>query len=73
MTLLRENIIREGVSSIMGNRYVKSDDNKKILYNNAKTLYGHSMSQSLSCDEIKFDKNVCLEDILKISDDADIG
>ena len=38
----------------MGDRYVKSDDNKKILYADANNLYGHSMSQSLPYDEYKF-------------------
>ena len=63
MILLIENNLQGGISSIMGNRNVKSDDNKKILYNEAINLYGHSMSQSLPYDGIKFDKNVCLEDI----------
>ena len=57
----------------MGDRYVKSDDNKKILYIDAKNLYGHSMSQMLPCDEIKFNKNVKLEGILNTPDDSVIG
>ena len=57
----------------MGDRYVKSDDNKKILYIDANNLYGHSMSEPLPYDEIKFDKNVKLEDILNTPDDSDIG
>ena len=32
MILLLENNIRGGISSVMGDRYVKSDENKKILY-----------------------------------------
>ena len=35
----------------MGDRYVKSDENKKILYIDANNLYGHSMSQPLPVDE----------------------
>ena len=31
------------------------------------------MSESLPYDEIKFDQNVNLEDILKTPDDSDIG
>ena len=31
----------------MGDRYVPSDDSKKILYIDAKTLYGWAMSESL--------------------------
>ena len=57
----------------MEDRYVKSDDNKKILYIDANNLYGHSMSQSLPYDEITFDKNVKIEAILNTSDDRYIG
>ena len=32
LILLIENIIRGGTSSVMGDRYVKSDENEKILY-----------------------------------------
>ena len=32
MILLLENNIRGGISSVMGDRYIKSDENKKILY-----------------------------------------
>ena len=42
----------------MRDRYVKSVENKKILYLDADNLYGWPLSQSLTCDEIKFDKNV---------------
>ena len=57
----------------MGDRYVISDDNKKILYIDANNLYGHSMSEPLPYDEIKFDNNVTLEDILNTPDDSNIG
>ena len=73
MILLFENNIRGGISSVMGDRYVKSDKSKKILYADASNLYGHSMSQPLPYDEIKFDQNVKLEDILNTPDDSDIG
>ena len=36
-------------------------------------LYGWAMSESLPYDEIKFDKNVNLEDILNTLDDSCIG
>ena len=39
MILLIEYNICGGVSSIMGDRYVKSDENKKILYIDAVILY----------------------------------
>ena len=73
MILLLENNIRGGISSVMGDRYIKSDENKKILYIDANNLYGHSMSQYLPYDEIKFDNNITLEDIINTPDDSDIG
>ena len=79
LILLLEKIKRGGISSFMGDRYVKSDDNKKIIYIDATTLYGHSMSHLLPFDEIEMwhghpdlymNK---LEDILNTPDDSDIG
>ena len=57
----------------MGNRYVKSDENKKILYIDDNNLYGWAMSEHLLYDEIKFDENIKLEDILNPPDDSDNG
>ena len=45
LILLLENNIRGGISSVMGDRYIKSDKIKKLLYIDANNLYGHSMSQ----------------------------
>ena len=73
MILLLGNNIRGCISSIMGDRYVKLDENKKILYADANNLYGHSMSQPLLYHENKFDKNVELEEILSTPDDSDFG
>ena len=73
MILLLENNIRGGISSVMGDRYNKSDENKKIFYIDANNLYGHSMSEPLPYDENKFDNDVKLEDILITPDDSDIG
>ena len=73
MILLIENNIRGGISSVMGDRFIKSDDSKKVLYLDANNLHGHSMSEPLPYDEIKFDNNVNLEDILNTPDDSDIG
>ena len=73
MFLLFENIIRVGKRSVMGDRYVISDGNKKILYVDPNTLYGKSMSEPLPCDEIKLHKNVKLEDILNTPDDSVFG
>ena len=73
MMLLLGNNIGGGISSVMGDRYIKSDGNKKILFIDANSLYSHSMSEPLPYDEIKFDQNVELEDILNTPDDSDIG
>ena len=56
MILIIEHIIRGGKSSVMGNRYVKLDDLKKIFYVDADSLYGWAMSQTLPYDEIKLKK-----------------
>ena len=48
-----ENIIRGEISSIMGDRYLKSDENEKIIYMDATDLYGHSMIQPLPYDGIE--------------------
>ena len=70
---LLENNIRGGISAVMGDRYGKLVENKQIVYADSNNLFGHSMSQPLPYDEIKIDKNVILEDIIKTPDDSDIG
>ena len=79
MILLFENNIRGVISIVMADRYVKSNDNKKILYIDANNLYGHSVSQPLPYDEIEMwhghphlYKN-WLEGIFYTPDDSDIG
>ena len=77
--LLIESNVRGGISSVMGDRYDKSDENKKIIYADATNLYGHSLSQMLPYDEIEMwhghlglymDK---IEEIFNTPDDNDIG
>ena len=46
---------------------------KEMLYIDANNLYGWAMSESLLYDEIKFGKNVEIEDLLNIPDDIDSG
>ena len=58
MILILEKNIGSGICSILGNRYVKPDKNRKTLYIDAKHLHGSAMSVSLPYDENKFDKNV---------------
>ena len=77
--LLIENNIQGGISSVMGDRYVKSDENNRILFIDATNLYGHSISQFLPYDEIEMwhghpDKYWnWLDIILNTPDDSEIG
>ena len=63
----------------MGDRYVVSDDNKKIVYIDANNLSGHSMSQVWPYHEIEMWHSQpdhymnYLAEIFKTPDDADIG
>ena len=79
LILLIENNIRGGISSVMGNRSIKSDEDTSILYIGATNLYGRSMSQLLPYDEIEMwhgypDKYWnWLDEILNTPDDNEIG
>ena len=73
MIRLLDNKIRGGISSGVGDRYVVSDENKKLIYIDSKDVYVHSMSQLLPYDEIKFDINVKLEHFLDRRDCSDFG
>ena len=63
----------------MGDRYVKSDEKKKILYIDKIILYGWAMIESLPYNEIEMWQghpdlySNKLEVILYTSDDSDIG
>ena len=87
LLLLLENHIRGVISSVMGPRYIESDENTKLLYIDASNLYGWAMSQYLPtgnfkkiklwCDEVyEYDSglmNEIKEDILETPDDNDYG
>ena len=79
MFLLLEKNIRGGKSSVMGDRYVKSDENKKIIYIDATKIYGHSMSEMLPDGQIEMWHdhpdlyNKKLEEVLNTPDDSDVG
>ena len=53
MILLLEDNKLGGIGSLKGDRYVKSNENKKMIFMDATNFYGHSMSQMLTHDEIK--------------------
>ena len=79
LILTLENNIRGGISSNMGDRYVKSDKYKKIIYMDATNLYGHSMIQPLPYDENEMwhghpdlDMN-WFKEILNTPDDSQTG
>ena len=53
LLILLENNIRGGISSVMGDRHVQSDENKQILYIDANNLNGWAMSQYLPTGEFE--------------------
>ena len=53
LLLLLENNIRGGISSVMGPRYIESNENTKLLYIDANNLYGWAMSQYLPTGDFK--------------------
>ena len=85
LLLLLENNIRGGISSVMGDRHVQSDETKQILYIDANNLYGWAMSQYLPTGEFEIlPLNPCnytdnynleqlVEDLLQIPDDNEYG
>ena len=80
LLLLLENNIRGGISSVMGDRHVQSDENKQILNIDANNLYGWAMSQYLPIDEFEklnfpeeYELEQIVEDLLQIPDDNEYG
>ena len=83
LLLLLENNIRGGILSVMGDRFVESNENKQILYIDANNLYGWAMSQYLPTGDFKKIKFGCehdsvlmnemKEDILSTPDDNEYG
>ena len=83
LLLLLENNIRGGISSVMGHRFVESNENKHILYIDANNLYGWAMSHYLPTGDFKKIKFGCEHDsvlmneikvdILSTPDDNEYG
>ena len=80
LLLLLENIIRGGISSVMGDRHVQSDENKQIQYIDANKLYEWAMSQYLPTGEFKklqlpenYSQDQLVGDLLQIPDDNEYG
>ena len=79
MVLLLEINIRGGISSVLGDRYVKSDENETIFYIDAINVYVWAMSEYLPHDGIEMWHGHLdlymkkLEEILNTLDESDIG
>ena len=81
LLLLLENNIRGGISSVMGDRHVQSDEKKQILYIDANNLYRWAMSQYLPTGEFEilpldpcnYILEQLVEDLLQIPDDNEYG
>ena len=52
----------------MGDRYVTSDENEKILLVDAKNFFGRRMSQTLPLGENKIERDLRLGDKLSTPD-----
>ena len=79
LILTLKNIIRGGISAVMGDRYVKSAENKKIIYMDATIICGHSKIQTSTYDEIEMwhgHSDLYMKNLAGFSntpDDSDIG
>ena len=79
ISLALESNLRGCISSVKGDRNVKTDDNKKILNIDPYSLYGWAMSESLPYDGIEMwkDHPDCyiqkLEVIVNTPDDSNTG
>ena len=80
LLLLLENNIRGGISSVMGDRFVESNENKQTLYIDANNLYGWAMSQYLPTGTFEklyfpeeYELKQIVEDLRFISDNNPYG
>ena len=68
--LIFEIIIHGAISSVIRDRYIKSDETKKMLCIDANILYGPSISQHLLIDEIKAHRDIKVKAILSYPDES---
>ena len=80
LLLLLENNIRGGISSVMGPRFIESNENTKLLYIDANNLYGWARSQYLPTSEFEkldfpeeYELEQIVEDLRFIPDNNEIG
>ena len=62
-----------GISGVFGNRYLKSDDEIKIIYVNQNNLYEWALMQALPHSDFKEKNEFILEDVLITSNNNEIG
>ena len=55
-----ENGIRGGISGVFGDRYIESDNNRKIFYIDQNNLYGYDMSQHLRTGFFQIYENISI-------------
>ena len=75
-----ENNIRGGISSVMGYRFVESNEYKQILYIDANNLYGWAMSKYLPTGKFEklqrpdaYELEQIVEDLLQVPDNNESG
>ena len=73
LILLLVKSIRGGISSVKFDGFVKRVFRKKFLFIDRNNLYAWAMRTPLPFDEIDFDRNVNLEDIINTPHDSDNG
>ena len=80
LLLFLENNIRGGISSVMGDRFVESNESKQILYIDADNLYGWAMSQYLPTGTFEklyfpeeYEIEEIVEDLLQVPHDNESG
>ena len=56
-----EKQIRGRISPVLGDQYVKSNENNKIVYIEVDKLYGLAISQYINYKDVNSDKKVHLE------------
>ena len=73
MFLSLERFITGAISAVMGNRYVKSGENKMILFIDANKLYCYSMMEYLPHGEFRFDIDFKLDNRFNTPDGNEDG
>ena len=72
MLLLKESKIRGGISTVMVNKYVESEE-KKIFLIGANNLHGWAMMKSLPFMEIELITQITLDELPNTPIDNEIG